>query len=109
MKVIIPVDEPSPTSPVCPSFGRAPYFALCEDGGVRFIENPGAQAQGGAGLTAAPVTVRCGENAAQVLKAAGMAIYKAAEGSALDNAAALEAGGLEELTRFHAGFVGGQP
>ena len=50
MKVIIPVDEPSPTSPVCPSFGRAPYFALCEDGGVRFIENPGAQAQGGAGL-----------------------------------------------------------
>ena len=48
MKVIIPVDEPSPTSPVCVSFGRAPYFALCEDGGVRFIENPGAQAQGGA-------------------------------------------------------------
>ena len=119
MKVIIPVDEARPDSPVCVSFGRAPYFLLCEGGKTEFVDNPGAQAEGGAGLKAAQaaadsgadalVTVRCGENAAQVLKAAGMAIYKAAEGSALDNAAALEAGGLEELTRFHAGFVGGQP
>lgn len=116
MKVIIPVDEPSPTSPVCPSFGRAPYFALCEDGGVRFIENPGAQAQGGAGLKAAQaaadsgaealVTVRCGENAAQVLKAADIRIYKSKDGTALANAAALEAGELGELTHFHAGFQG---
>ena len=116
MKVIIPVDEPSPTSPVCPSFGRAPYFALCEDGGVRIIENPGAQAQGGAGLKAAQaaadsgadalVTVRCGENAAEVLKAAGIKIYKSNEGSAIENAAALERGELAELTHFHAGFHG---
>ena len=53
MKVIIPVDEASPNTGVCPSFGRAPYFALCEGGSVEFIENPGAAAEGGAGLKAA--------------------------------------------------------
>ena len=50
MKIIIPVDEASPNTGVCVSFGRAPYFALCEGEGVTFIENPGAQAEGGAGL-----------------------------------------------------------
>ena len=84
MKIIIPVDEASPNTGVCVSFGRAPYFALCEGEGVTFIENPGAAAEGGAGLK----------------------IYKSKDGTALENAAALEAGGLEELTHFHAGFHG---
>ena len=116
MKIIIPVDEANPNTGVCVSFGRAPYFALCEGEGVTFIENPGASAEGGAGLKAAQaaadsgaealVTVRCGENAAEVLKAAGLRIYKSKDGTALENAAALEAGELEELTRFHAGFHG---
>ncbi len=116
MKIIIPVDEANPNTGVCVSFGRAPYFALCEGEGVTFIENPGAAAEGGAGLKAAQaaadsgaealVTVRCGENAAEVLKAAGLRIYKSKDGTALENAAALEAGELEELTRFHAGFHG---
>ena len=116
MKIIIPVDEASPNTGVCVSFGRAPYFALCESEGVTFIENPGAQAEGGAGLKAAQavadsgaealVTVRCGENAAEVLKAAAIKIYRSTDGTALENAAALEAGELEELTRFHAGFHG---
>ena len=93
MKVIIPVDEARPDSPVCVSFGRAPYFLLCECGKTEFVDNPGAQAEGGAGLKAAQaaadsgadalVTVRCGENAA-----------------------ALERGELAELTHFHAGFHG---
>lgn len=116
MKIIIPVDEARADSPVCVSFGRAPYFALCEGGKAEFIENPGARAEGGAGLKAAQaavdsgagalVTVRCGENAAEVLKAAGVKIYKSAEGTALENAAALERGELAELTHFHAGFHG---
>ena len=86
MKIIIPVDEASVESGVCVSFGRAPYFMLCEGGKAEFLPNPGAEAEGGAGLKAAKavadsgaealVTVRCGENAAQVLKAAGMAICK---------------------------------
>ena len=52
------------------------------------------------------ITVRCGENAAQVLKAADIRIYKSKDGTALENAAALEAGELGELTHFHAGFQG---
>ena len=91
MKVTIPVDEPSPTSPSAhPSAGRR--TALCEDGGGPLHRKSGAWAQGGAGLKSRPgrrgqrgqalVTVRCGGNAAQVLKAAGMAIYKGRSGSA---------------------------
>lgn len=116
MKIIIPVDEARADSPVCVSFGRAPYFMLCEGGRTEFFENPGAQAEGGAGLKAAQaaadsgaealVTVRCGENAAEVLKAADIKIYRSVEGSALENAAALERGQLSELTHFHAGFQG---
>lgn len=102
MKIIIPVDEASVESGVCVSFGRAPYFMLCEGGKAEFLPNPGAEAEGGAGLKAAQavadsgaealITVRCGENAAQVLKAADIRIYKSKDGTALANAAALEAG-----------------
>ncbi len=116
MKIIIPVDEASVESGVCVSFGRAPYFMLCEGGKAEFLPNPGAEAEGGAGLKAAQavadsgaealITVRCGENAAQVLKAADIRIYKSKDGTALANAAALEAGELGELTHFHAGFQG---
>ena len=105
MKVIIPVDEARPDSPVCVSFGRAPYFLLCEGGKTEFVDNPGAQAAADSGADAL-VTVRCGENAAEVLKAAGIKIYKSNEGSAIENAAALERGELAELTHFHAGFHG---
>ena len=45
-------------------------------------------------------------DAAEVLKAAGIMIYKSNEGSAIENAAALERGELAELTHFHAGFHG---
>lgn len=116
MKIIIPVDEASVENGVCVSFGRAPYFMLCEGGKAEFLPNPGAEAEGGAGLKAAQavansgaealITVRCGENAAQVLKAADIRIYKSKDGTALENAAALEAGELGELTHFHAGFQG---
>ena len=65
------------------------------------------------GATASPhtqqpsrATTGCGENAAEVLKAAGIKIYKSNEGSAIENAAALERGELAELTHFHAGFHG---
>ena len=110
MKIIIPVDEASVESGVCVSFGRAPYFMLCEGGKAEFLPNPGAglkaaQAVADSGAEAL-ITVRCGENAAQVLKAADIRIYKSKDGTALANAAALEAGELGELTHFHAGFHG---
>ena len=118
MKVAIPLDENK--KDVCVSFGRAPLFLLgdTETGESHILPNPAADAAGGAGLKASQfvvdqnadclITVRCGENAAQVLKAAGVRICKSLEASAQDNLKALAEGRLEELTHFHAGFHGGK-
>ncbi len=116
MKIAIPVDESREN--VCVSFGRAPYFMLkdTETGEVSVEVNPAAQAEGGAGLKAAQfvvdsgaavlITIRCGENAAEVMKAADIAVYKAEGENAAANAEAFEAQKLEELTHFHAGYHG---
>ena len=91
MKIAIPLDENK--KDVCVSFARAPYFMVCDgnEGAVEIIENPAAEAEGGAGLKAAQfvldsgadtvITVGCGENAGKEEK-------------------------LSELTKFHAGFHG---
>lgn len=118
MIVAVPVDEGR--AQVCVSFGRAPYFQFfdTQTGQSRILENPAAQAAGGAGIQCAQfvtdqgadvlITVRCGENAARVFQAAGLDIRKARTGSAEENLAAFQAGELEVLTHFHAGFHGGQ-
>lgn len=114
MKIAIPLDENK--HDVCVTFARAPYFLFSENGNTEILENPAAQAQGGAGLQAAQflidqnaavlITVRCGQNAADVFHAAGMKIYKSEGASAQENLTALSNGGLEELTHFHSGFQG---
>lgn len=114
MKIAIPLDENK--QDVCIVLSRAPYFLFHEDGTDTILENPAAQAQSGAGIQAAQfladsnadvlITVRCGENAAEVLKAAGMKIYKSVNKAAADDLAAWGDGRLEELTRFHGGFHG---
>lgn len=116
MRIAIPLDENR--QDVCIVLARAPYFLLREDGRDTIVENPAAQAHGGAGIQAAQflvdqgvdalVTVRCGQNAADVFKAAGMKIYKSVSKAAADDLAALEEGELRELTEFHGGFHGGQ-
>lgn len=70
--------------------------------------------QGGAGIKAAQVIVdhgaqvlitpRCGENAAEVLKKAGVALYGSVAGSAEENVRAFEAHELTALMDIHAGF-----
>ena len=115
MKTAIPMDENK--IDVCVSFARAPLFLIEEDGKSEFKENPAAEAEGGAGLKAAQflldeevdrlITVRCGENAAKVLKAAEIEIYKSLKVSAEENLKLLHEGKLEILTHFHAGFHGG--
>ena len=114
MKIAIPLDDTK--QEVCVSFGRAPYFLIQKNGTAGILENPAAQAQGGAGFQAAQfvvdqgadtlITVRCGENAAQVFQAAGIRILKAEGVSAQENLEKCESGGLAELTHFHAGFHG---
>lgn len=116
MKVAIPLDENK--LDVCIVLARAPYFLFREDGRDTIVENPAASAQGGAGIQAAQflvdkgvnalITVRCGQNAADVFQAADMKIYKSANKAAADDLTALEEGKLDELTQFHGGFHGVQ-
>ena len=116
MKIAIPLDENR--QDVCIVLARAPYFLFREDGMDTVLENPAAQAQSGAGLQAAQflvdsgadtlITVRCGQNAADVFHAAGMKIYRSVHKCAAEDLSALEEGKLEELTQFHGGFHGVQ-
>lgn len=118
MKIAIPVNENKSETSVCVSFGRAPYFMLhdAEEKTTEYIANTAAEAQGGAGLKAAQLivdsgadillTIRCGQNAAEVLNAARIKIYKADELGAVENLAAFLEGKLTPMTQFHAGFHG---
>ena len=116
MKIAIPVDETRKN--ICVSFGRAPFFLFhdCSSGKSELLDNPGAEAQGGAGLKAAQfvvdggadalITVRCGENAAKVFQAADMKIYEAQGLDVAFNLQACQEDKLAELTHFHAGYHG---
>ena len=114
MKIAIPLDEDRLS--VCPVLARAPYFLFSTQGRKSIEENPAAQAQGGAGMQAAQflvdrdvdilITPRCGENAAEVFKAAGIKIFKSANKTAADDLAAYREGKLEALSHFHGGFQG---
>lgn len=115
MKVAIPLDENQ--KDICVVLARAPYFLIC-DGEQTVVENPGAQAEGGAGIKTAQflvdqeitdlVTVRCGQNAVDVLCAADVKIYAAQGTDAGENVTACKEGKLEALTHFHGGFQGVQ-
>lgn len=118
MIIAIPVDEKGLKFNVCASFGRTPYFLIYDtekENGV-FIDNSAATSTGGAGIKAAQIIVdnkanvlltpRCGENAADVLKAADIKIFKTTIGSAKDNIDAFNAKKLPLIDETHAGFHG---
>lgn len=116
MKVIIPVESKSLDVPICPSFGRTLFFVSyeTENGKYEFIDNSAVSSQGGAGIKAAQklvdigadavISYRCGENAAEVLNAAGIKIYKAQDGSVSENIAKFKNNVLPLLTEIHPGF-----
>ncbi len=116
MKIIIPVEGKNTDAPVCPSFGRTPFFMLFDTETQKsdFIDNAAANSQGGAGIKAAQtlvdsgakilITYRCGQNAADVLNAGGIQIYKAEPGSANDNIQKYKEEKLAILTDIHPGF-----
>ncbi|HPX70510.1 MAG TPA: NifB/NifX family molybdenum-iron cluster-binding protein [Bacillota bacterium] len=118
MKIAIPVDEKRLESNVCASFGRTPCFLVydVESNESVFIDNSAAASTGGAGIKAAQaivdskasalLTPRLGENAADVLKSAGIKIYKTTSASAKENIDAFVAGKLSLLDEIHAGFHG---
>lgn len=116
MKIAIPVEEKTLNTPVCVSFGRTPLFVMfdTENGEYEFIDNSAAASQGGAGIKAAQlladagadvvITIRCGENAVEVLKPAEITLYKAVDGTAYDNIEKFKLGELSLLNDIHPGF-----
>lgn len=116
MKIAMPVDDKFMETSVCISFGRTPYFLIfdTETKESVFLDNTAVASQGGAGIKAAQtivdnkvvalLTPRCGENAADVLKAADIKIYKTTGTSAIDNINAFVDGKLSLLEEIHAGF-----
>ncbi|GAB6180418.1 NifB/NifX family molybdenum-iron cluster-binding protein [Desulfotomaculum defluvii] len=116
MKIAIPVDDKSMETSVCQSFGRAPYFLIYdkESKESTFLDNSAVASQGGAGIKAAQtivdnqvsalLTPRCGENAANVLKAANIEIYKTVNDSIKDNINAFIDRKISLLDDIHAGF-----
>ena len=118
MKIAIPMDEKGLDSPVCASFGRAPYFLIYSTATneEEYLDNAAVASQGGAGVRAAQVIVdrgvkalltpRCGENAEKVLRAGEVLVYRSKEGSARANIEAFAAESLPLLTAFHAGLHG---
>lgn len=118
MKIAIPVDEKNLKAGVCPSFGRAPYFLFYNTDTKEsyYFDNSAVASQGGAGIKAAQMiadhgvkallTPRCGENAEEVLRKAGVLIYKSVAGTVQQNLDAYAAGQLVLLSGFHPGFHG---
>jgi predicted Fe-Mo cluster-binding NifX family protein len=116
MKLAVPVKSRSLDIPVFPSFGRTPLYALydTETGKIEYLDNSAAASQGGAGIKAAQmladhdanavITYRCGDNAAQVLSAAGIQLYKAQEGTVSGNIAKFRSGKSDLLSETHSGF-----
>jgi len=120
MKIAIPVDDKSMASTVCVSFGRAPYFLIydVESKTSEFLENTAAASAGGAGVRAAQflvdknvvavLTPRCGENAASVLQAAGIKLYKTDSVSIEGSIDSFVKEKLPELLEIHAGLHHGR-
>jgi len=116
MKIVMPVEEQSVDSNICQSFGRTPYFLIYDMATNEsiYVDNSAIATQGGAGIKAAQIIVdhkakglitpRCGEKAAAVIKAANIDMYKAIEGSVLENINAFKVGKLSYLEDIHPGF-----
>lgn len=114
MKIIVPVNEDKTS--VCPSFGRAPFFSITDtaNGRSEVVENTATTSEGGAGIRAAQAVLdlraealiapRLGENAANVLRTAGVKLYEPKFDGVEANVGALLAGSLKPLTAIHPGF-----
>lgn len=118
MKIAVPMDEKNPDTKISMTFGRAPYYLFydTETKTSDFVLNTAAKSAGGAGIRAAQIiadnkadvvlTPRCGRNAADVLLAANVKIYKSKYASAKENIDAFLADELSTLDEINAGFYG---
>lgn len=118
MKIAIPSEGKELSSAVSQSFGRTLYFLIADTETENFevLNNQAAMAQGGAGIKAAQavadsgakavITFHCGENAANVLKAANIKILKAVPGTVGEAVEKYRKGNLSELSEIHPGYHG---
>ena len=120
MKVVIPVDERKIDSDVCISFGRTPLFLVydLDTKEETYLDNSAIAETAGAGIKASQsivdakvdvlLTPRCGENAADVLVAADIKMYKTLKDkNAIENIDLFKEGKLSILDNIHPGFHGG--
>jgi predicted Fe-Mo cluster-binding NifX family protein len=118
MKIAVPADQNNMKTSVSASFGRAAFYLVydSETQEGKFIDNTAAAAAGGAGIKAAQLVVdsgadvlltpRCGENAADVILAANIRMYRTLYESAKQNIDAFLEGKLPDLDEIHAGYHG---
>ncbi|MCK9549086.1 MAG: NifB/NifX family molybdenum-iron cluster-binding protein [Sphaerochaeta sp.] len=116
MIIAVPAENQSLDSPICQSFGRAPFFCIYDTGSEssRFLDNTAKEASGGAGIEAAQllvdqnidalITYRLGENAARVFRAANTKLLKAVNLSIADNVANFLEEKLASLEDIHSGY-----
>lgn len=116
MKILLPVEDNHMEGNVCPSFARAPFFMVydTESKKTEFHVNSAAGAPGGAGVKAAQLVVdykvdsvltpRMGKNSADVLKPAGIGLYKTVGSNIAENLQAFATGKLNQLVEIHEGF-----
>ncbi|MFO7887053.1 MAG: DUF134 domain-containing protein [Eubacteriales bacterium] len=116
MRIAVPAKGRNLNSKVEDVFGRTQIFLVVDVETKEFdvIENDGASAAGGAGITAAQcvadsgadavVTYQCGKNAADVLGSANIKILKAEDITVEKIIDKYNKGELEVLQEVHSGF-----
>lgn len=118
MKIAIPAVEKNENSIVCMSYGRTYFFAVYDTDAktYTFLDNSANSACGGAGIKAsqmlvdngvtAVITQRLGSNAAAVLNASNVKIYRAVKNTIAENIEDYLNNKLPFLTTIHEGFHG---
>jgi predicted Fe-Mo cluster-binding NifX family protein len=96
MKIAITANGPALDAGIDPRFGRCQYFIIVDPETMQFqaLENSGAMAGGGAGISTAQMiagkgvevvlTGNCGPNAYEVLSAAGIKVITGVAGKVQD-------------------------
>lgn len=111
MKIAVSATEQGLDAQVDPRFGRCQYFIIVDPDTMEFevVENTGAMASGGAGISVARtiagkdvdavLTGNCGPNAFQVLSAAGIKVVTMASGSVQDAVQSYKSGNLQPTSQ----------